>query len=313
MTDGTGIACRVCASSSSSRLSAGGCSYSRCRQCGTLQKLLTHEQYLALEPGYDPGLYLSGLSEPEIRAYLNVDDMRELLADVLRRHDIDPQGKSYLDIGCGMGGYMLAARDLGLVVQGFEPSANHGRVATKVLKLPVDADYFSSEKVGKNRYDVILLSHVIEHIYEPAPFIADLLKVLKPRGLVVMVTPNSDALTARLSGAGWPMLVPLDHVTLLTPRAVPYLTPPGYRADVRTTEYPFEFLMTLGSMAKRALKGRAVNHADIAPLQAPKLSTEVSMRTKLLRKLFTVGSAPAYWLAGLTNRRSALVFTLRKA
>jgi SAM-dependent methyltransferase len=64
-----------------------------------------------------------------------------------------------------------------------------------------------------------MLSHVIEHIFDPKKFISDLVGILKPGGALVVVTPNSDSLIARVTGAQWPMLKPVDHVSLISAKA----------------------------------------------------------------------------------------------
>ncbi|MEY4270856.1 MAG: hypothetical protein RLZZ58_2072 [Pseudomonadota bacterium] len=313
MDEKVGMDCRVCSAAGGKRLRTPDAHYSRCVQCGTLQKLMTEAEYRDMEPGYDPGSFLASKSESDIRAFLAVDGLRAVIERVCERHGIDPAGKSYLDVGCGMGGYMLAARDLGMTVRGFEPSISHGTVAADVLKLPVERTYYASDKVLPEKFDLIMLSHVIEHIYAPAPFVADLVAALKPGGVLVMVTPNAGALIARLVGKEWPMLVPVDHVTMLTPDGVPHLLPPGYTAETRTFEYPFEMLATLGSVAKRALRGRATNHAGMAAAEAPRLMQTPSLRGRLVRAALTVGSAPSYWLAGLLDKRAALEITVRRA
>src|SRR5690606_20910584 len=109
---------------------------------------------------YDPGVFLEGQSESQIRAFLKVPQLTARIRAVCEANGRDPEGMDYLDVGCGMGGYMLAAADLGMSVLGFEPSANHGKVAQTTLSLPVVADYFSPDKVGERKFDFILLSHV---------------------------------------------------------------------------------------------------------------------------------------------------------
>lgn len=302
--------CRVCGATGGGELRTVDAVYNRCQKCGTLQKQMTVEQYHQMAPGYDPGAYLEDKSEDEIRRHLDVDAMRDRLAELMRDHGMSPAGKRFLDIGCGMGGYLLAARDLGMEVMGFEPSENHGNVAANVLKLPIVRDYFSSSKVLPETFDVVFLSHVIEHIYDPATFVADLVKVLRPGGLLAMVTPNADSIIARLVGKEWPMLVPIDHVTMLAPRGVAHITPKGYIHAARTFEYPYELLATLASIAKRAFRGRATNYSDVAAAEGPKLLSAPSLRSRLLRAGLTAANFPFHLAARLLNRQAALLITI---
>ena len=304
--------CRVCGSLLGSTLVSGDASYFRCSKCHTLQKQMTEVAYLAMEPGYDPGDYLEDQSTEAIHAFLKVPKRKALLQEMLAKAGMTPAGLNFLDVGCGMGGYMVAAKVLGMSVLGFEPSANHGKIATAKLGLEVINDYFAPDKVSDRKFDIVLLSHVIEHIYAPKDFVAQILSVLKPGGILVMVTPNADALSARLAGRHWPMLVPLDHVSLLSKKSVPHLVGPGARFEVSTSESPSEFLANFGSIAKRVFKGRATNYAELSPVAAPKLMNEVSIRSKLIHFALAVGSLPFHLAALATDRSGALRILIMK-
>lgn len=304
--------CRICNGFRYSPVMSFGRAYHRCLDCGTLQLDITHEAYRAMEPGYDPGVFLASRSISDVRAYLKVDQRKSLLIEALRWAGIDPEGRRFLDVGCGMGGYLEAARDLGMSAKGFEPSHDHGKVAVEVLGHDVIADYFDASRPGGETYDLIMLSHVIEHIYRPRAMMDDLFSVLAPGGCLVVVTPNVDGLVARLCGGRWPMLLPIDHVTMLGPRAIPWLVPNGAEHALSTSEYPEEFLATLGSVAKTALRGGAP-HADPAvPATAGSVVAETSLAARLLRGVLAAGSLPFHLAATATNRASAMRLFIRK-
>lgn len=48
--------------------------------------------------------------------------------------------------------------------------------------------------------DIIFAGEIIEHVKDPARFVAELFRVLKPKGKLVLTTPNSKALVFRLLG-----------------------------------------------------------------------------------------------------------------
>lgn len=84
-----------------------GFNWERCAECGSVQKLISHDQFEALGASYDPGYMASG--EPSLdllRQNMGVDEKYRLLC---RSLGAGPHG-SLLDIGCGMGGYLLAGR-----------------------------------------------------------------------------------------------------------------------------------------------------------------------------------------------------------
>jgi SAM-dependent methyltransferase len=304
--------CRVCGGTDGALFRAGDRPYFRCRTCRTVQLELSEQDYVDMNPGYDPGLFLAGLPESDLRAYLGVPDVTDHLRQLCARTGKTPEGLRLLDVGCGMGGYLLAGRDLGMEVHGFEPSESHSRVAREVLGLPVTTAYFSSEACAGRKFDVVILSHVIEHIYRPAPFVADLLAVLDEGGILQITTPNVDSLVARATGRRWPMLVPLDHVTMLSGRSFRYIVPKDASVSVTTSEYPYEFLATLGSVTKSRLFGRPVNVADQDVQEAPHAIRNTRIAGRLLRSGLAVFSAPFHWWARGTQRAACLNAIVRR-
>ena len=62
--------------------------------------------------------------------------------------------------------------------------------------------------------DAILLCHVIEHLAEPIEILKECLSILKPGGILIMLTPNSESLGHRLFGRNWLHLDPPRHLYL---------------------------------------------------------------------------------------------------
>jgi len=297
--------CRVCSASKGSHFARDGFQWFRCANCDTVQKLLTVQEYLGLNPSYDPGHFLDSRNEAEIREYLNVENATRLLARVIAAHLPGHSGlRRFLDVGCGMGAYLLAARALGFEALGFEPSANHARVAVEHLKLDVVQDYFSADKVS-GKFDLVMLSHVIEHIYAPREFIHELLGVLKPGGVLIVVTPNTRGLVAASTGAAWAMLKPLDHVTLISRRAYEHFDL-AERAEVRhyTSEYSFEYAASMLA-ALRGNRARDDGEVD-REVGKPSAVRHTGARTKLLRAALSAISLPAHVMARAVDRQACL-------
>ena len=309
--------CRLCGSRDLDRFERGGWRYARCRGCTTLQKLLTREEYLALEPAYDPGP-AAAFEDGEVRRrYLNVAHNRRFL----RSLRMSGAAVRFLDIGCGAGGYLLAARELGWEPSGVEPSHEHSTLA-RSLGFDVTQGYFEPGLFGEHRFDVILLSHVIEHILEPRPFLEGVVSILAPRGKLVLVTPNADAVVARASGRYWPMLKTIDHVSLLGPRSVPHLGLERFgRVSTRQLEELWEASATLGSASRdlvreRWLGRRAPSSVGEARNAAPVTRSGTvrwDRRMRAVRATFAVTSLPIYLLGRATGRRACLVIQLERS
>ena len=303
--------CRVCGGTIGKYFTANQFEWFDCDSCSTLQKVLTYPEYLELNPSYDPGAYLDGADRSEIETFLRVED---LVADLKRF--IQPNIKigspadspgSFLDVGCGMGAYLLAARRLGFDVTGFEPSQRHAHVAIAHLGLPVVADYFSVAKVDNKKFDVIMLSHVIEHIYSPREFLHDLVSVLKPGGTLIVVTPNRDSIVSKATGRKWPMLKPVDHVTMICANTYAYFGLEGSaKVHHHYSEYSYEFAATVAAVLKASWRREDTANASLAARnEAPPLQT-LGFKAKLLKGVLTGASIPALLLARGTERQACL-------
>ncbi len=120
-----------------------------------------------------------------------IDVMLELLSLVDGRSI-----HSYLEIGCSFGFVMEYARSiLGWEVRGFDPGVIAATGKT-VLGLPIENTYFDVSDGHEGDVDLIYCSEVIEHIGRPQEFMGLIRRALRPEGLLLMTTPNGDALTA---------------------------------------------------------------------------------------------------------------------
>jgi SAM-dependent methyltransferase len=314
--------CRVCGSSSGQCFSANQFDWLRCRDCGTTQKRLTHREYLQLNPSYDPGTFLDSQSQHDVERYLDVTGGTAALSRAIARYLVRPGAdgtpRSFLDVGCGMGRYMLAAQKLGFEMLGFEPSTDHARVAMRHFNLPVIQDYFSPDKVADRKFDLIMLSHVIEHIYDQRAFVQDLVSVLKPGGALIIVTPNNESLLARTTGMLWPMLKPIDHVSLIGSRAYAHFGLEGM-VDVHhgTSEYPFEYVASFMSGFRSWVRSPGVpqsSNTAASAAEKPSPLRTFSVKAKVLRLALITASAPMYLAAIVTDRQACLTSVLvRKA
>ena len=112
------------------------------------------------------------------------------LADALA-----PRGGDLLDIGCGTGNFLAAAREAGYRVTGTELDRNAARFAKerlglgRVLPLTIAefAQQFASEK-----FEVVTFFEVLEHQTEPSEFLRNVKACLKPRGTVALSVPNRE-------------------------------------------------------------------------------------------------------------------------
>lgn len=130
-----------------------------------------------------------------------------------------PEGQpSLLDIGCATGALIASLRETGWRVTGVEisPSAEYGKNVRKldIRNLPLEENNFAD-----NSFDVVLASHLIEHLNDPRSFLSEINRILKENGYVFITTPNISGFQARLFGGRWRSAI-FDHLYLFSVRTL---------------------------------------------------------------------------------------------
>jgi 2-polyprenyl-6-hydroxyphenyl methylase/3-demethylubiquinone-9 3-methyltransferase len=102
-------------------------------------------------------------------------------------------GKSALDVGCGAGLLAEPLARLGARVTGLDAASELIAVAREHSKASgLEINYEAGELTDvEGEFDLITCMEVIEHVAEPAAFIAALAKRLATDGLLIMSTPNA--------------------------------------------------------------------------------------------------------------------------
>jgi SAM-dependent methyltransferase len=66
-------------------------------------------------------------------------------------------------------------------------------------------------KLLSAKYDVVVMSELIEHLPNPLPYVEDVLRILRPGGVLYLTTPNYGSLQRRLGGPEQ-VVFPPDHL-----------------------------------------------------------------------------------------------------
>lgn len=113
----------------------------------------------------------------------------------IRRHAAPP-GRM-LDLGCGDGTVLWLARKDGWEVEGVELFPEHAAVVQETHGFPVTASSIDAYQGARGAWDVVVLTHVLEHLPDPLGALNKIRDLLSPRGVGVLEFPNIDALDAR--------------------------------------------------------------------------------------------------------------------
>ena len=94
-----------------------------------------------------------------------------------------------LDVGCGVGQVVKRLRDENIEAFGVDVSEPNIRQANQHIGFCNLYDGVSLP-FGENEFDAVGAFNVLEHVDEPEAFIAELIRVLKPNGCLVISSPN---------------------------------------------------------------------------------------------------------------------------
>jgi 2-polyprenyl-3-methyl-5-hydroxy-6-metoxy-1,4-benzoquinol methylase len=107
-----------------------------------------------------------------------------------------PGGK-LLDVGCGTGDFLKVAQGQGWDVEGVELSEWASEKA-RTRGLKVKTGILDDIPDGPT-YDVVTLWDVLEHLEDPAAAVAKVGRILKPGGILVVLTVNEDGFIPQMS------------------------------------------------------------------------------------------------------------------
>jgi len=103
---------------------------------------------------------------------------------------LPPEQRSILDVGSGPGFFLIHGKKRGWKTLGIEPSSQ-AAVYSRNLGLEIVEDFLTEKTViGLEKFDVIHMSEVLEHIPDPKGMLKIVRRLLKPRGIICVVVPN---------------------------------------------------------------------------------------------------------------------------
>jgi 2-polyprenyl-3-methyl-5-hydroxy-6-metoxy-1,4-benzoquinol methylase len=114
---------------------------------------------------------------------------------------VTPGGR-VLDVGCGRGVILGPLADRGFEVHGVEISAEAARGADPRAKIRI-APRLADAGFDADFFDEVVVWHVLEHLPDPRETLAEVHRILRPGGRLVVAVPNFSSAQARWSGAAW--------------------------------------------------------------------------------------------------------------
>jgi len=164
---------------------------------------------------------------------------------------------SLLDVGCGDGGFLKLLDSRLFNAHGLEPVQEAVDAATKA-GLQVTRGNILKDALSPEKFNVVTLWHVFEHIKDPETALRRIHAILRPGGLLVMSMPNVNSLAFRLGGKYWFHLDSPRHLWLYNETNIKTLLAAS-SFKVETCRYlPFEFPLDLFWSIKHAPLGKVL-------------------------------------------------------
>lgn len=167
-----------------------------------------------------PAPVLPDYQEMDFHAHTAVEDLvtidslpkdwqKSIRTEIEMIKDNVAAGSNVLEIGCGDGLLINELQKLSFNCFGIEPSyAATKRAVTKGLN--VIQGYFPVTSFD-SQMDVVILTHVFEHIENPIDFISGIKNILNPGGYILFAQTNYLGLIPRLQKENWYAWVPEHH------------------------------------------------------------------------------------------------------
>ncbi len=206
------IACPLCGHGSYKKYwNLDDYSFSKCPKCSLVYQ---NPQPVAsfVEDRYDNDYFSYEID--------NEDSFLELMLLGLKDIGFDPKyvdgdNKHILDIGCATGLFLSYMKGLGWETSGVEVCKEAAAYGNKNRDVNIFSGILDDAPFLDSSFDVIHLSHVIEHINNPKDFLEKINRLLKPGGVFYCITPNINGLQAKYFKSKWRSAI-ADHMILFS-------------------------------------------------------------------------------------------------
>ena len=186
-----------------------------CRTCGA-----SYADHIPEQPAFDK--YYAEMSKYEFNASAGVVDKTssERFKDVVNLLSpyID-RDKSIADVGCANGGLLGEFKRRGYNhVTGFDPAPASTAAAAHFYDVPVQTATIQDLDAVQQRFDVLLLTGVLEHVREVDASLSVLISLLRPGGMLYVEVPDASRYYKWFSAPY--QFLSMEHVNFFAPQSL---------------------------------------------------------------------------------------------
>lgn len=192
--------CNLCWSHRSEpKYQVDGFTIVQCVDCGLvyLQNPLSiadeptlYDDYYQIRFGQD---YHRHSAEPGLKALWEINEQR------VRWIRTNFSGRNLLDIGSGQGFFLYHAQQHGFSVTGIDVSSRAVQFCEQAFHIYVHLQNINQEFELDEKFDVITMWHILEHVSDPLGVARRIRQLLTPHGRLMIEMPNINSLKFRLA------------------------------------------------------------------------------------------------------------------
>ncbi len=211
----------------------------RCRECG-LMWLAVFPERETLESAYQEDYYREETGErfsgpvERAAAWFRERRARQILSRTSGTGAI-------LDVGCGRGVMLERFKMRGWRTLGTQLSRTAAEAARRLRGIEVVCAELVDMRLPAASFDVVTIFHVLEHLTDPAAYLAKARELLRPGGLLVVEVPDHSGAGFRLLGVRHLCVDYPNHLFFFTPEPLErLLAQAGFRVE-ETTRFSLEY------------------------------------------------------------------------
>ena len=161
----------------------------KCESCSTVfSPHIFDEMYNSkMDSEYFNESYSNRFSSRWTRAYEDIKYRR--LFSWFNLSSFKENNGNLLEVGIGSGGFLHFTRSRGFAVTGVDLSPFVANSVIEKYSIEVKVGDIS-KLVFKDKFDVIILNHVLEHVQDPIDFLSTLKTLLNDNGVICTAVPN---------------------------------------------------------------------------------------------------------------------------
>jgi 2-polyprenyl-3-methyl-5-hydroxy-6-metoxy-1,4-benzoquinol methylase len=123
-----------------------------------------------------------------------------------------PPPGEMLEVGAAAGLFMTSAQRAGWTVRGLEPLPAPAAFARERLGLDVLEETVETAPFAPASFDAVAMFETIEHVLDPVGVLTAVHRLMRPRALLVLTTPNWEAFSRHALGSQWAVISPAEHI-----------------------------------------------------------------------------------------------------